>query len=314
MTRPAPVPARALEAFARVLACVDAVRNARAWYALLLGFSAAGLLLAMADAALARDATGVAVAWGGTSLTVLFYGTNTAGLLLMDQECGRPVREVSQALRDALGCAHRLLLVLLAVLLTAALGLAVVAAALAATRLPVVGPALFGLLLPAAVLLVGAAALAGTAVVAPLAAPAVWSGLSVRATLDLLVRHVRQRLVLVALLMGAVSGLAALVAALASFVVLAGGRVVALLAVFAAGVEVPPMLLMAGLFGHGLRGLGGAPIPASASPYVTAALAGGGLVFMLALVLPSLVALRGACAVFLALEERDEREYRADSA
>ncbi len=306
---PVAAPARAMQALARVLASVDAVRNVRAGYALLLTFALAGLLLALADRAMAGEASVLAVGWGGAALTVLFYGTNSAGLLLMDQERALPVREVAQALRDALGCAHRLLLVLSVVLVIAALGLALVAAALAITRLPVVGPALFGLLLPAAVVLVGTATLAGAAVVAPLAAPAIWSGLSVRQTLALLQRQVRQRLVLVALLTGAVSGLAALVGALASFVVLTGGRVVALLAVFAAGVEVPPTLLMAGFFGQGLRGLGATPISPGASPYVSAALAGGGLVFLLALALPALVALRGACAVYVALEEREDSRH-----
>jgi hypothetical protein len=37
-----------------------------------------------------------------------------------------------------------------------------------------------------------------------------------------------------------------------------------------------------------------------------AALAGGDVVFMLALVLPTLVYLRGTCSGYLALEERDE--------
>jgi hypothetical protein len=273
--------ARPLEALGRVLTCVEAVRNGPAWFALLLAFAAAGWLLACADLALTAHAPTAAAAWGGVSLTVLFYGTNTAGLLLMDQARGVAPRQARQALRDALAHSHRLLLVLLAVLLVAALGLALVAAALAATRVPVLGPALFGLLLPAAVLLVG---------------------LTVRATLSMLWRHVRQRLVFVALLMGAVSGLAALVGALASFAVVAGGRIVSMLAVLAAGIEVPPKLLMAGLFGHGLRSLGATPIPAGASPYVGAALVGGGLVFMLALALPALVYIRGTCSVYLALE------------
>jgi hypothetical protein len=294
--------ARPLEALGRVLTCVEAVRNGPAWFALLLAFAAAGWLLACADLALTAHAPTAAAAWGGVSLTVLFYGTNTAGLLLMDQARGVAPRQARQALRDALAHSHRLLLVLLAVLLVAALGLALVAAALAATRVPVLGPALFGLLLPAAVLLVGTSALALVAVAAPLAAPAIWSGLTVRATLSMLWRHVRQRLVFVALLMGAVSGLAALVGALASFAVVAGGRIVSMLAVLAAGIEVPPKLLMAGLFGHGLRSLGATPIPAGASPYVGAALVGGGLVFMLALALPALVYIRGTCSVYLALE------------
>jgi hypothetical protein len=298
-------PANPIDALGRVLGSIEAVRNGRAVYLLLFAFAAAGLLLAMADAALARSDWAFGTLWGGAALTALFYGSNAAGLVLMDEARGLPSREAVQALRDALACGHRLLLVLLVVLGAAALLLATVAGALWLTRAPGVGPALFGLLLPAAVLLVGGAMLAGAAVIAPLAAPAVWSGLSVRATLALLARQVRQRLVFVALLSAAVGGLSAAVGALATFVVLVGGRVVAALAVLAAGVEVAPSLLMAGLFGHGLRSLGAAGAPIAASPHAQAALVGGGLVFMLALVLPGLVYLRGACAIYLALEARD---------
>jgi len=113
-------------------------------------------------------------------------------------------------------------------------------------------------------------------------------------------------LVFVALLMSAVSGLTALVGALVTFAVIAGGRVVSAVAVVAVGIDLPPQMLMAGMFGHGLRSLGAAGAPVAQSPYGQAALAGGGIVFMLALVLPALVYLRGTCSVYLALEERDD--------
>lgn len=308
---PANVPARTtalrpLDALDRVLASVESVRNGGAVYALLATFAAAGLLLAMAESALARGALPWGMVWGGASLTTLFYGSNAAGLLLFDEARGSARRDVSQALRDALASAHRLLLVLLVVTALAGALLALLAAALWATRIPLLGPALFGLLLPVAVVAVGVAVLAGVAVIAPLAAPAIWSGLGVAATLALLARHGRQRLVFVALLMSAVSGLAALVGAMATFVVVSGGRVVSALAVVTTGIELPPQMLMAGLFGHGLRSLGAAGAPVAQSAYGQAALAGGGVVFMLALVLPALVYLRGTCSVFLALEERDE--------
>ena len=318
MAEPPPTPLaaaahdRPLDALARVLGSFEALRSGRALYLLLFAFALAGLLLGMADAALGRNQWGWAALWGGLALTALFYGSNAAGLVLWDDARGRrPPRDAHQALRDALGCGHRLLLVLLAVGVLALAGLAVLAGALWLTRLPWIGPTLFGLRLPAAVLAVGGALLAGATVVAPLSAPAVWSGLSVRDTLALLLRHVRRRLVFVALLSGAVGALAALVGALTTFVVMSGGRVVAALAVVAAGVDVPPRLLMAGLFGHGLRSLGAAGAPISASPHAQAALVGGGLVFVIALVLPALVYLRGNCAVFLALEERDRADRDA---
>ncbi len=303
---PAPSVARPLEALNRVLASVDAVRNGAAVYALLATFASAGLLLAMAESAFGRNAPAWGMLWGGASLTTLFYGSNATGLLLFDQARGLAPRALGVALADALATAHRLLLVLFCVAGLACALLAGLAAALWLTRAPLVGPALFGLLLPAAVVVVGVAMLASAAVLAPLAAPAIWSGHGVVAALALLGQHVRQRLLLVALLMSAVSGLAALVGALLTFAVMTGGRVVAAMAVLIAGIDLPPQTLMAGLFGHGLRSLGAAGAPAAQSAYGQAALAGGGVVFMLALVLPALVYLRGTCAVYLALEERDD--------
>jgi hypothetical protein len=61
---------------------------------------------------------------------------------------------------------------------------------------------------------------------------------------------------------------------------------------------------MAGLFGHGPRGMGGTGAPVVRSLHGAAALIGGGVVFALALVLPVLVYLRGLCGVLLVLRAR----------
>lgn len=296
-----------LEALGQVLQALDALRNGPALVMLLATFAAAGLLLSMAEASLAREA----LRWGqieaGAALTVAFYGSNAAGLLLMDEARGRAPRDAFDALRDALLGAHRLL-VALAVLLA---GYALLAGAIVglfwlsrgAVSGPVVGPLLFGLLVPVGVVAIGLMLLSLLFVVVPLAAPAVWSGASIAGIVRTLLRLIRTRLLVVALLMAAVALLAAAVGALASFVVMAGGRAVAELGVAVVGVELPAQQLMAGLFGYGLRSLGAVGAPVAASAHGAAALVGGGVVFALALVLPGLVYLRGACAVYLALSE-----------
>jgi hypothetical protein len=106
--------------------------------------------------------------------------------------------------------------------------------------------------------------------------------------------------------MGAVSLLTAGVAAIVTFVVMSGGRLVSQAAVMVLGIDVPPEQLMAGLFGHGLRSLGAAGAPVDATGYTASALTGGGVVFALALVLPGLVYLRGACTVYLALSDTQD--------
>jgi len=297
-----------LQSLNEVLGSVDAVRNGRALYVLLGTFSIAGLLLAMAESSLARNAGLWGALQGGAALTAAFYGSNAAGLLTMDQTAGRPVREVGDALRDALATAHRLLLVVLLVLLGVALLVGALLLPLAAARLPIVGPWIFGLAVPLAVLLLGLAALALVTVVAPLAAPAVWAGRGVLDTLRFLAAQLRARLLHAALLMSAVSLLTAAVAALVSFVVVSGARACAALALWAAGVDVPAQQLMAGLFGYGLRSLGAAGAPVANNAHGAAALVGGGVVFALALVVPGLVYLRGACAVYLALGEESAEE------
>ncbi|QPF76311.1 hypothetical protein G8A07_27520 [Roseateles sp. DAIF2] len=297
-----------LQALNRVLASLDAARNGPALYALLATFCGAGLLLAMAESALARQEAVWGGIWAGLALAVAFYGVNATGLLLMDQSLGRPVRDVQDAFRDALLSGHRVLLCLLVVLALLGLLLGGLLGLLWAARLPVVGVPLFALTVPLGVLLLGSASFAIAVLVGPLTGPAVWAGQGVGATLGLLRRQARRGLPEAALLMAAVLLLTALVSAAVSFVVIGGGRMLALLAVWGAGIELPPQQLMAGLFGYGLRSLGASGAPVAGSPLGMAALVGGGMVFALALVLPGLVYLRGCCAVYLVLRGAPEDE------
>lgn len=296
-----------LQALGSLLAGIDALRNLRALATLLGTFALAGLLLAMAETSIARGAAWWGPIQTGAALTVAFYGGNAAGLLVMDQARGGAVREIGDALRDALASAHRLIIALLLLLaLGATIGGAMVGLLwLCRTEVSgaLLGPLLFGLAVPLAVLVFGGLALALLAVVVPLAAPAVWSGAGALQVVRELLGLIRTRLLTVALLVGAASLLAAAVGAAASFVVMAGGRVVAELGVAVVGVEVPAQQLMGGLFGYGLRSLGAAGAPVAGSAHGAAALVGGGVVFALALVLPGLVYLRGACAVYLALHD-----------
>jgi hypothetical protein len=296
---------RPLHALDRVLRGLGAVRNGPALFVLLAAFALAGLLLAMAEAALARGVQASAMIEAGLALTVAFYGGNAAGLLVMDASRAEPPRDPAQAVTDALAGGHRLLLVLLACGLCGAVLLALLVALLALCRLPWIGAPLFGLVVPLGVCVLGLALLASVAVVAPLAAPATWAGLGVRASLAFLARQVRRRLLFAALLNAAVSAMVAAVAALVGAAVISGGRAVAALAVLVTHVDLPPQQLMAGLFGYGLRSLGAAGAPVAHSAYGAAALVGGGVVFALALVLPGVVYLGGSCAVFLSLQEAD---------
>ena len=296
-----------LAALSVVLRSVDALRNTRALFMLLATFAGAGLLMAMAEASLARGPAWWGPLQAGAALFAAFYGGNAAGILVMDDARGRPVREVPDALRAALATAHRLLLalaiVLAAVVLGAALLLGLFWLSRSAVSGAVVGPLLFGLAVPIGVLAVGFAAVSLIAVVVPLAAPAVWSGASVRQVVTGLVRLIRERLLTAVLLMAVVSLLTAGMGAVVTAAVMVGGRVIAELGVRVVGVDVPPQQLMAGLFGRGLHSLGAVGAPTGSTGHASAALVGGGVVFALALLLPGLVYLRGTCAVYVALTD-----------
>ena len=297
------------DAISAALRSVDTLRNGRALMVLLGTFASAGLLLSMAEASLARDAATWGMVQAGAAFFAAFYGGNAAGLLVMDASRGRVVRDISDALRASLLTAHRLLCVLLIVTVIYAIFAGLLLGLMWLSRVavsgPVLGPDLFGLAVPLGVVTIAAALLAAGAVIVPLAAPAVWFGQGVWATLKQLAQLVRERLLTAALLIAAVSVLTAGVGALITSLVMVGGRVVAELGVSVVGVDVPAKQLMAGLFGYGLRTLGASGAigasPAGSSAHAAAALVGGGVVFALALVLPGLVYLRGTTAVYLAL-------------
>lgn len=294
-----------LSALSRVLASIDAPRNFRALYALLAGFCAAGMLLAMAQSALARDQSLLSALWMGLALAVAFFGVNATGLMLMDQARGLPVRDPQDALSDALRSAHRVLLAVLACLALGGLGVLVLAGLLWATRWPWIGAPLLAVVLPVGVLLLGGLTFVLVILVGPLAGPAVWTGQRSRGVLAFLRTRLRHGLPETALLMATVYLMTTLATAAVSFVVVSGSKLLAGLAILGAGVDLPARELLAGVMGLGPRGLGASGVPLQGGNLGLAALIGGGVVFALALVLPTLVYLRGCCAVYLALTEEE---------
>lgn len=293
----------ALAALESVLQSIDSVRNARAAYLLLLAFSAGGLMLSFGRQALAREAVLPAGLWIAAAFFALFYISNAAGLVLMDEARGQPQRQPLQALGDALRCGHRLLAVVACVLLMAAALAAAALGLLAAARLPGVGPLALTVAVALVVPALGVAAAALLMLVGPVAAPAVWDGLGIRAVLALLWRQLRRHFVRALMLSAAVSLLTATVAGLVSAVVLAGGRVLLALAVLVLGLDLAPGPFLAALFGQGFSLAPGAP---ALSALTGAAVDGAALVFALGLVLPGVVYLRGLCELYLTLRRSDD--------
>lgn len=299
----------------RVLASLDAPRNGQALYALLSAFCLAGLMLASAESALAKANALSGGIWAAGALVAAFLGLNTTGLLLMDQARGRPVRDLVDAFRASLRCAPKVLACLALMIALVGLGVGALLGLLWAVRLPWVGVPLFALLVPLGVVFLGLVTFASVVLVGPLTGPSIWTGHGVMETLRMLLNQLRRGPLEAAALMAAALLVSGLVSAAVSLVVMSGGRAWSLLVVWLTGIDVPAQQLMAGLFGYGLRSLGAAGAPVAATPLGMAALVGGGTVFAVALVLPTLVYLRGCCAVFLVLQDaqNEERARAADS-
>ena len=296
------------QALVRVLSSIEAVRDGRAMYMLLVAYAGAGTAMASAIQAFGKGQLPWAIGLGTSALFIAFYGSNATGLMLMDRALGRPVRDPRDAVFDALGIGHRVLLALLAMLLGAAALAAAVLGLYWLSGQGSLGVWLFALAVPVTVLLIGLAMLAGVAVVAPLTGPTVWTGASSWQAVRTLWRLMRERLLQAAVLTGGVSLATGLVGAATSLMVLVGGRVMAEASVYVLGVNVPPQVLMAGLFGRTVMIADVSNVATRDLTYISAASIGGGVIFALALVLPTLVYLRGVCEVYLALQAADLAE------
>lgn len=303
-----------VRAIERVIQSLEALRNGRAMYTLLSSFCVAGLLLAMAESALVRNDGLWGAIWSGLAFAAAFFGINATGILLMDQALGRSIREVGEAVKASLFSAHRVLACVLMLGLVAAGLLALLLGLLWGVRLPGVGPAILGAAVPLGVVMLGSMALVVAVLIGPLTGPSVWHGQSAWATTRWLSQQVRRRLLEATLLVAINMLVTALVSAVVSFVVMGGARAMSLLTVWGSGLDLPPQQLMAGLFGYGLRSLGAAGAPAAATAHGMAALVGGGVVFALALMMPTLVYLRGSCSVYLMLRESDPLDAPAPNA
>ena len=98
------------QALVRVLSSIEAVRDGRAMYILLTAYAGAGTSMASAIRAYGQGNLPLAIGLGTAALFIAFYGSNAAGLMLMDRALGQPVRDPRDAVFDALGIGHRVAL------------------------------------------------------------------------------------------------------------------------------------------------------------------------------------------------------------
>lgn len=301
-----PKPLISLGDLQSLLGSLGALRHGRALGLLVGTLSASGLFMASVERALAGERYGVVAIWIGAATLTLFYGVNAAGWLLMraaqqrDQEL-----DALDAMRAALRQAHRVLAVLLLALLPLLPFALALLAGLWAARLPGVGLPLLALMAPLGVLGGAYLALVLFVLVGPLVGPAIWAGASVRETARWLRRQAAHRLIEATLLKLCLLGLVGGVGAVLSVAVLAGARVVAF-AAWLIELPVPPQQLIAHLFGYTLKALGqrGATVVTNDAAFGLSI--GGGVLAAVLIVLPTLVYLRGCCAIYLSLRNKGD--------
>ncbi len=239
---------------------ISACGNGRALASLLLTFAGATLVVPLVVSFVASPAPASAAPIAAAlSVVLVVLGASAAASQFAERLAGRPVSSVARAF----AAAPRIVLgsVLLALLLSGAGAVFALVAAivLVACRLPVVGPVLYAVAVPA-LTLAGAALLLALAAAALLTLPALWEQHALRTALAqswAIVARRRQRAVAELTVFVLVAALAAVVLSACLFVVFEGMTAVA---VPLAGIASPPQALAA--FAAGWPSLGAASLPA----------------------------------------------------
>ncbi|RZL04970.1 MAG: hypothetical protein EOP40_21110, partial [Rubrivivax sp.] len=276
-----------------LLTAVDAVRNVRALLVLLGSFVAGALIWGLGGLLAAQAGFLVGVLFFLIGAAVVFYGSNAAGIMIMDEVKGARSRPAMAALVTSLATSHRLLLALLLVGVLYLAGLLVLALVLLICKIPFLGPLLYTVVFPVSVVLAGVAIFALYAVVLPLAAPAVWDGASTLQAVSRLLAIARSRIVSVLIMMALLFFLVGIVAGFIALIMLSG---TALTLGMSAGILDMGGGLFSAFGGMGAYGNYGG----SGAGYMAAAAIGGGVAYAIAFSLPGLVMLRGCCQVYLA--------------
>ena len=283
-------------AFGSVLQAIGGLRNRRALLALL-GCLIVGVIVAM----LAGRLGGVGALLGALIMFIAAgTGINAAGVLLMDQARGTPLRGLVDALVYGLMCIPKLIVLGLALLLVAIAVFIVIAIVFLVCKIPVLGPILFVVAFPLAVVVAGMT-LCGLFLCMLLALPAIWEGLTVMRAIAQTLTIARTRLV-EALLLLAVVWFLCLFVGLVVFGILGSGLIptlgmsASILGGGGLGGMESMFAMMQGYGGYGAFGGGG-------GGYAIAGAIGGGVLWALSSTLIWQVFLLGLNLVYLRMTE-----------
>ena len=278
---------------ASLLSAIDAIRNWRAAVLMFGSLLVTAVILVLAGSLGSSVHPLVGFIFFLLGFAALFYGANAVGIMLMDEAQGSKSRPILAALLTSLSTGHRLLLVMLMVGVTFLVGLLLMALLLLICKIPGLGPLLFAFVFPLCVVVSGIAMFSLYAVVMPLAAPSIWSGVGAMQAVSRLAAIARQRLVPVMLSMIVLLFIVFVLAGILGSIMLTGtlitGGMSAAILNFGG---INPMAVFQSIGGSGFGG-------GSGSAYVSAGSFGGSVVWAIAFSLPALVYLRGCCQVYL---------------
>lgn len=215
---------------------------------------------------------------------ILFYGANAVGILLMHEVQDQAQHDIMGAVMQSLSSGHRLIGVAILALLIVLAAYLVVALLLLVCKIPFLGPILFTFVLPVSAVLIGVLMFSLLYVMMPLAGPAVWSGSTTFQAIARLFTIAKSKLLSVIMHQF-------ILFVIVMFVVgiIFGILIIGMLSVggMAAGILGFGSMNFSDFFSEGLNG------------HLIAGAIGGGLLYAVALVIPALIAVKGACIIYL---------------
>lgn len=286
------------DALSSMFQAIAGLRNLRAAAAMLGCFLAAWIVVAL-GAAVGRGSVGVGVLGSLVALIVGFSGIHASGVLLMDQARGVPGRSIRDAVVYGVMCVPKTIVLIIALVVVAIGVYLAIALLFFVSKIPGIGPVLFAVTFPLAVVLAGATFTA-LFVGVFLSLAAIWQGATIGGALVQTLTILRHRLVETVLLSIVVSVLAGIVGGVVGFILLTGFWPATGMALQVLGVSVGDLGgLSSMLFGQPSFGRGGL----GAGGYAIAGLFGAGVLWAIAMTLLMQVGLLGINLVYLRVSE-----------
>jgi hypothetical protein len=298
------------DAISSLFQAIGGLRNRRALLAMAACLIAAVLVGGLSAFALGRTGGLGALLTGLIVLVAVYTGINAAGMLLMDQARGVPLRGLVDALVYGLLCIPKVIVLGIAFFLVALAVFIVLAIVFFVCKIPALGPVLFTVVFPLAVVIAGIT-VSGLALCMFLALPAIWEGATITRAIAQSLSIVRSRLVETFVLM-VIVGFLSFFVGLIVFGVLFSGLfpTLGLSASILGGGGGGGMEYGGGMRG-GMGGMGGmgplgglmGMMSGGGGSYAIAGAIGGGVLWAIAATLVSQVWLLGLNLVYLRVSE-----------